>query len=88
MSSITERKLHFNLDRGTAPNQLNYSNNWMSYKGIHFGIGVDVCVTYSPFLFDRLLGDNGSRLCGYQNHIFSDTFYIVRNELDINQFDI
>lgn len=33
MSSLTERKAQFNLDRGTAPNQLNYSNNWMSYKG-------------------------------------------------------
>ncbi|KAF1797902.1 ORMDL family-domain-containing protein [Mucor lusitanicus] len=33
MSSIRERKQHFHLDQGSAPNQLNYSTNWMSYKG-------------------------------------------------------
>jgi hypothetical protein len=33
MSSIKERKQHFHLDQESAPNQLNYSTNWMSYKG-------------------------------------------------------
>jgi sensor histidine kinase YesM len=34
MSSIKERKAHFQLDQSSAPNQLNYTTNWMSYKGM------------------------------------------------------
>lgn len=33
MSSIRERKASFHLDQGLSPNQLNYSTNFMSYKG-------------------------------------------------------
>ncbi|CAO3655415.1 unnamed protein product [Mucor hiemalis] len=33
MSNVRERKASFVLDQNTAPNQLNYSTNFMSYKG-------------------------------------------------------
>lgn len=33
MASLKERKASFYLDQGSAPNQLNYSTNFMSYKG-------------------------------------------------------
>lgn len=33
MSEIRERKAVFYQDQNTAPNQLNYSTNFMSYKG-------------------------------------------------------
>jgi hypothetical protein len=33
MSEFRERKASFYQDQNTAPNQLNYSTNFMSYKG-------------------------------------------------------
>ncbi|KAI9355493.1 ORMDL family-domain-containing protein [Pilaira anomala] len=55
MASLKERKASFYLDQGTAPNQLNYSTNFMSYKGAWLScvlIVVAIKLSYSliPFI--------------------------------------
>ncbi|KAI8970389.1 ORMDL family-domain-containing protein [Mycotypha africana] len=55
MSNVKERKAQFNLDRDSAPNQLNYTTNWMSYKGawittVFVAVAIKVLYSLIPFI--------------------------------------
>lgn len=85
MSSRRERKASFHLDQELSPNQLNYSTNFMSYKGKK-----TLCMKMlesgdiDEFLY-RCMAIHSIDCCSNQNIIFACTIYICRNKLDTNQ---
>jgi hypothetical protein len=86
MSSIRERKAHFHLDQSSAPNQLNYTTNWMSYKGT----ATIKCFENQSSLFSctyRSLDHCYIHCYSYQDIIFTYPIHFTRDKLDVNQLD-